>query len=567
MSRGPAFVVGLILGGLTVGSAHADPGSAVAKESPADLLRRAEEAHTKGRWADAVALWDKVIKTNPVRADHWQRLGRACYNHKDYRAAIPALAKAVELGAGYPANSAYDIACCHALLGQKDQALAWLDKALKLGYRDLARARTDSDLKSLRDDPKYQDLVAAADVKAMTRDEGWRYDLRLLAREIKRMHFNPFRQVTREQFDAYVRRLHDDIPKLSDAQVTVGLMKLARMAGDGHTHVAPSPRPKTTPLQPYLFEEGLFVTAAAPDHADLAGAQILEVAGRPVPSLLADLGAVISQDNAMGVKARAPRLLTAPLILHGLGLCPSADELTYKVRDISGKERTVTLQATAAEPDPKWPTARREASGPEPLYLKNRKAAYWFEHLPEARTVYCQYNAVRNDGKETLAAFCDRLFKFVNEKDVDRLVLDLRWNGGGNSFLNRPLVHGVVRCDKINRPGKLFVVVGRQTFSAAQNCTTDLEMHTNALFVGEPSGASPNFIGESVRISLPYSKMTGTISDLHWVRSWPMDYRTWVAPHLYAPPTFAAYRANRDPALEAILAYKPPADQTAPPAR
>jgi hypothetical protein len=35
-----------------------------------------------------------------------------------------------------------------------------------------------------------------------------------------------------------------------------------------------------------------------------------------------------------------------------------------------------------------------------------------------------------------------------------------------------------------------------------------------------------------------------------------MDYRTWIGPKIYAPPTFEAYRANRDPALEAILAYK-----------
>jgi hypothetical protein len=36
-----------------------------------------------------------------------------------------------------------------------------------------------------------------------------------------------------------------------------------------------------------------------------------------------------------------------------------------------------------------------------------------------------------------------------------------------------------------------------------------------------------------------------------------MDYRTWIAPRIYTPPTFAAYRAGRDPALEAILAATP----------
>jgi hypothetical protein len=33
-----------------------------------------------------------------------------------------------------------------------------------------------------------------------------------------------------------------------------------------------------------------------------------------------------------------------------------------------------------------------------------------------------------------------------------------------------------------------------------------------------------------------------------------MDYRPWISPQLYAPPTFAAYKENRDPALEAVLA-------------
>jgi len=55
-------------------------------------------------------------------------------------------------------------------------------------------------------------------------------------------------------------------------------------------------------------------------------------------------------------------------------------------------------------------------------------------------------------------------------------------------------------------------------------------------------------------ISGSSSQLKGTISDLYWQSSWPMDHRTWIAPRLYAPPTFAAYAENRDPALEAVLA-------------
>lgn len=46
------------------------------------------------------------------------------------------------------------------------------------------------------------------------------------------------------------------------------------------------------------------------------------------------------------------------------------------------------------------------------------------------------------------------------------------------------------------------------------------------------------------------------MADLFWQTSWPTDYRTWIAPDIYAPPAFEAYRRNQDPALDAILAIQ-----------
>jgi hypothetical protein len=272
--------------------------------------------------------------------------------------------------------------------------------------------------------------------------------------------------------------------------------------------------------------------------------------------MLQALDPLISQDNKMWPKFVAPAGPTRnPRLLNGLGLIPEPDKMELTIRDMAGKTRTVILTAETDKVSDDWPHARKDATAPEPLYLKNRRANYWFEILPEHKTVYCQYNAVADDPREPLSQFCERLFKFVNDNAVERLVIDMRWNGGGNNFLNRPLVHGLIRNNRINQRGKLFVIVGRQTFSAAMNGATDIERHTNAIFVGEPTGSSPNFVGESVGFELPYSKMRGSISDLYWQSSVAMDYRTWIAPLLYAPPSFELYRANRDPALEAIWAY------------
>ena len=551
-----SFMAGLLLAVITVLVPRAQ-----AQDSPVtayqNLLREAQAKVAAKDYAAAQPLWEKVVEANPHERRNWIGYASALYEAKEYRKAIVAYQKWIELGASYPWDAPYNIACCYALLGDKENALKWLEQALELGYRNLQHARTDEDFASLRDHPKYREMVALADTGKMTRDEGWRYDLMFLARELKRVHFDPFKKVSKEEFDGYVKKLHADIPKLSDAQVTVGLMKLLQMMGDGHTTMRQAQAtPSQLPLQFYLFTEGLYITAAAPEHAELAGARVLKFGDAPVDKVLAAMESIVSRDNSIWVKFIGVNLMRTPLVLNGLGLIPAADKVALTIIDAKGETRAVTVAAGPGGPNASWVTARKGATLPDPLTMKNRQAPYWFEYLADSKTVFFQYNSVQNMQGEPLTAFCDRLFKFINENDVERLVIDMRWNSGGNNFLNRPIVHGLIRNEKINRRGKLFVIVGRQTFSAAMNGATDIERHANAIFVGEPTGSSPNFVGETVGFQLPYSKLTGSISDLYWQSSVAMDFRTWIAPTVYAPPSFELFRQNRDPAMEAILNYR-----------
>ena len=189
-----------------------------------------------------------------------------------------------------------------------------------------------------------------------------------------------------------------------------------------------------------------------------------------------------------------------------------------------------------------------------PLHLRHRELPYWFEYLADADLVYFQYNAVADHPAEPFAAFCDRLFAFIADRLPGRLVIDLRWNGGGNTFLSQALLHHLIRNREISRRGALFVIIGRLTFSAAQNTATAIGRETEPIFVGEPTGSRPNFNGETIPFELPYSKLRANVGDLFWQTSWPEDHRTWIAPDIYAPPTFEAFRRNDDPAMDAILA-------------
>ncbi|MBV9957708.1 MAG: hypothetical protein JO360_04770 [Acidobacteria bacterium] len=533
-----------------------------------ELWSRAEAQTAAGQWVEAAASWEKVVEANPVEGRFWDRLATAYYNAKEYRKAITAYEKSMELRAGFPSNAAYNIACCYALLGEKEPALRWLEKAFEMGFRFLENAQTDTDLQSLHNDARFQKIVGLIEPGKLTRDEGWRADLALLAREVRRKGYLVPRKLPLAEFDAAVRKLSEEIPRLTDMQAAIEVSKLMAKLGDGHTGLLGSAVrtdfQQTVPVQFYFFKEGLYIIAAAPKYRELLGAQVLRFGDRTVDEVMRALDPLTSRDNEIWPSQTGPYRMRILPLLNGLGLIPDANKISLTVKDAAGKTRAVTLEPDAKTwniwntlPGPKeWVQLFQSTDAPVPLYLKNMGTKYWYEYLPESKTVYFQFNSVTNDEQESLAKFTERLFRFIDEHEVERLVIDMRWNNGGNTFLTQPLLKALIGNQKVNRRGHLFVIIGRRTFSAAQNSATFFERYTNAIFAGEPTGSSPNFVGEETVFTLPYSKLLVNVSDLYWESSWPMDYRTWIAPQLYAPPTFELFRAGRDPAMEAVMAYK-----------
>ncbi|HEX2060799.1 MAG TPA: S41 family peptidase, partial [Thermoanaerobaculia bacterium] len=152
------------------------------------------------------------------------------------------------------------------------------------------------------------------------------------------------------------------------------------------------------------------------------------------------------------------------------------------------------------------------------------------------KAVWFDYHEVTNTQDEPLSHFADRMFRFIDEHDVEKLVIDIRNNYGGNHALNRALVHGLIRAKKLQAPGTLFVLVGRRTFSAAMMFAVEIEKNTHAIFIGEPTGASPNGYGDPRRIVLPESGVTVPVSALYWQLSHPRDDRAALIPHVRVEP-------------------------------
>lgn len=400
----------------------------------------------------------------------------------------------------------------------------------------------------------------------------WRQDLRFMAREMEQRHRNLYHTVSRASFDSAVTRLDQRIPTLARHEIIVELAKIAALVQDGHTNVAPTRDPQigftTLPIKLYFFKDGLFVRAAHRSQAQLAGARVVRVGGMTPEQAYAKVRELVGRDNEMDARFFAPFLLGMPEILHALRITQSPDEATF-VLQLGGKRRTVTLRPVGPAPmmppdtdvswwpDSAWTDMRPH--GAPPLWLReNPDTKYWLEYLPAERLVYVQYNHVANKEDESISQFADRLRALVDSTPDTRLVLDLRLNRGGNGTLNRPLLLSLIRSKNLEGRGRLFVLIGRSTFSAAQFLVNDLEQYTDAIFVGEPTGGKANSYGDSRKITLPNSKITVRVSTLWWQED-PRDRRQWKGPDVAAELTSQGYARNVDPALEAVRDYRPEA--------
>ena len=408
--------------------------------------------------------------------------------------------------------------------------------------------------------------------------EAWQEDLRFLAERIPEQHPHPWHEVSEETFGAAVDRLHDRIPQLEYPQILVGFMEIVALlgTGDGHSRVRMEP-PFINALYPirlWWFADGLYVRSAAPQFVNLVGKRVLFVGSEKTEDAIERLRPITAGDNDFHRRLTIPALMLMPVVMYGVGLAEEPERLNIVVEDELGGQASAVLTPAALDegahelpnllydpvrmgaPDD-WPTMWAPG-GETPLYLRNPYNRYWFEYLPDAETLYIQFNVVgdKEDG-ESVDAFIDRALATAERRGAERLVLDIRLNGGGNNYRARPIWYRLVGSEQWREPGRLFVITGRRTFSAAQNLATILDEHTPAVFVGEPTGGSPNHYGDARAFRLPNSQLRVSVSTLYWQDGVPTDHRPWVAPDLAAELTSAAFRAGGDPALEAILALPP----------
>jgi tetratricopeptide (TPR) repeat protein len=412
-------------------------------------------------------------------------------------------------------------------------------------------------------------LPAILPVLAQTSSE-WQQDLRHLQKVVHSKYKNLFHTTTAAEWDRSVDSFYTNIPALQKHEIIAGFAKLIAKFHIGHTEVnifgyhdeAGQNLFNRLPVQFYLFSDGLYITAADKRYADLVGGKVVSIGNLKTEDALQAIRPVVNYENEQGFKYIGMFYLRIPELLHAQKITSKIDEvpITYlkngvqKSAVLAGINIPKFSNTTGMLIPAGWVSARDSTA--TPISLKEPSSFRYMELLKVKKTLYVRHSATANDGDKTIARFFKEMEDFIKKNDIDKLILDVRMNGGGNNYLNKPIITSIIRCDKINKKGKFFCIIGRRTFSAAQNLVNELERYTEVTFVGEPTSENVNFFGDTKQEVLPNSKLVVNLSWMWWQNHDPRDKRTATFPELAVEPTFADYRSNRDRAIETIFEYE-----------
>jgi hypothetical protein len=386
-------------------------------------------------------------------------------------------------------------------------------------------------------------------------------DVRELGKSIEMIHPEPFRAVSRQRFQAEVNALAQRAPTITRNEVLVGMLRIIALLGprNGHTGLFPGDPAHSRslsfyPLRLYHFSDGVYVVDAQDES--LVRSRLVAIEDTPVERVLELVRPLTPSDNESNTRGMAPHFMLTAEVLDGLEVTEDADSATFTLERPDGQRADAALtsipasQYTAAFSDPlhgHYPSVLPQAS--RPLYLSGAAKPMWARKLASGRAVYVGYNSVVRPS----SGFVNSLGRLVRSPKVRRVIVDIRLNGGGDNTTYGSLT-SLFDSPAVDKRGKLYVLVGRATFSAAANFAAELDRDTRAIFVGEPTGGGVETYGDTFPVLLPTVGWNVYIAArYHHRKRGASDKRLAIGADVPVGLTSAEYFASRDPVLERAL--------------
>src|SRR5579872_215623 len=385
------------------------------------------------------------------------------------------------------------------------------------------------------------------------REAYWRQDLKVFADTFTANQLDFAKLYPRAEYEHALAALSRRAAQTSDADMTLDLMRLVASGHVAHTLVA-LPRPAEgftrLPVGFHWYADGLAIVVTTPEFRSALGARVRRIGPKTPERLLEDVAPYVSFETPMWLRVQSTAYFASVPVLRRLGVLDRDGQLRLALQK-DGASFDIAIPPSKGEP----PSARvglfDEAAGPVPLALRRPTRIYWHEYLPAFKAIYIQYAKCLEDPMHPFAEFTREVLDDIDAHDVERVVLDIRTNSGGNSRVIAPLTAGLKARPRLQ--SRILVLIGPETFSSGQLAAWEFRRQFGATLIGESSGEALNSYGEVKLFTLPHSHVRVQYSTKYF----RLGTDDMLEPKIRVAATIADVLAGRDPVLDAALSKGP----------
>jgi hypothetical protein len=306
------------------------------------------------------------------------------------------------------------------------------------------------------------------------------------------------------------------------------------------------------PIKTYWFNDGLYVLDASENYKDVIDQQIVKINNTTVDEVFNKLKRVINADNDYYRKYLFQAYGFMPLVLKTMGLGQSDNEITLQFA--SGETKAIKSSSISD-----YALLSRGLPNNEVFSLTNKSHKdenYWYEFLPNSKTLFVQLQKIENDEEVSFSEFTNQIELLIEQNKADKIIIDVRYGGGGNGFKLKGLTDLLKESEAINIKGNLFVLTSKATRGTLLELASILRLNTKAVIVGEPTAEGVNTVGDIKYVTLPNSKIKVSLTHTLWATSWKKDTSTFLLPDEQVAYNYSDIVEPRDPWLETVKNYR-----------
>lgn len=362
-------------------------------------------------------------------------------------------------------------------------------------------------------------LCSCASNRSDVHESSQARDLAYLYKTLPKRHINLYSQHSKGEFQKAYDQALQKAGNLSPAGFYFTLRSLVALSGDSHTSVGITQDIvsclKAVPVQ-FSYVDGTWrVSVIERTYGELLAAELVSLNRIPIDEIETLARSVYSYDNEVWFRHALSQQLNLTNLYSYLGIADFDDKpVVVTVLPHQETEKvSITLNPVSSDQYNMQSFVTWYQKMPQ-TYASN--AAYRAMTFEKSDALFIQYNACISIESYPIETFTEEVLTLLENGKFSKVLVDLRYNGGGDSRLFEPMIDGLGKLQK-ERYFTIDVLVGEGTFSSALMNAIHFKRRTDCRLVGQPSGGSVNHYGEVQFFKLPESGIPITYSTKHFV--------------------------------------------------